>query len=61
MPLQSDSPIVEVEIWDLCLPVAHVCTTIYISYMCAFQWLLSWLLHNEELSVINFSSEKITC
>ena len=31
MPLQSDSLIVEVEIWDLCLPVAHmiVCTMIY--------------------------------
>ena len=24
MPLQSDSLIIEVEIWDLCLPVAHM-------------------------------------
>ena len=27
MPLQSDSLIVEAEIWDLCLPVAHMYVT----------------------------------
>ena len=31
MPLQSDSLIVEVEIWDLCLPMAHM----YVQCTCA--------------------------
>ena len=34
MPLQSDSLIVEVEIWDLCLPVAHMYDNNLYIYTC---------------------------
>ena len=46
MPLQSDSLIVGVEIWDLCLPVAHMWHNVCVDYILLMTLQLEVLKHD---------------